>query len=313
MGREMEDGEGKKGGAIVLTPARMRRMPLPDLDPSGDKDSRGRVLVAGGSAENPGGILLAAEAALRAGAGKLQVATVESVAAALGAAIPEARVFGLAASGGDGVSPKAAARIAECAERVDALLLGPGLIDEEAAGRLAASVLKRVRDIAVVLDAGALAALREDRGALAHLGGRAVLTPHGGEMAQLLEMEREEVEADPEAAARRAAEAFGAVVALKGADTVIVAPDGAVYRYERGGPGLGTSGSGDVLAGIATGLLARGADPATAAAWAVHLHGEAGNALAKRHGPVGFLARELPGEIPAIMRRLSPAPPRSTS
>jgi NAD(P)H-hydrate repair Nnr-like enzyme with NAD(P)H-hydrate dehydratase domain len=81
------------------------------------------------------------------------------------------------------------------------------------------------------------------------------------------------------------------VVALKGAETVIAAPDGAAFRYTRGGAGLGTSGSGDVLGGIVAGLLARGADPLRAAAWGVFLHGEAGNALALRHGAVGLLAR----------------------
>jgi NAD(P)H-hydrate repair Nnr-like enzyme with NAD(P)H-hydrate dehydratase domain len=116
------------------------------------------------------------------------------------------------------------------------------------------------------------------------------------------------VEADPVAAARRAAEAFGATVALKGAQTVIAAPDGSVLRYTRGGVGLGTSGSGDVLAGIVVGLLARGADPLRAAAWGVFLHGEAGNALARRHGAVGFLARELAAEVPRILHRTSSAP-----
>ncbi|HEV3052727.1 MAG TPA: NAD(P)H-hydrate dehydratase, partial [Longimicrobium sp.] len=253
-------------------------------------------------------LLLAAEAALRAGAGKLQLAAADSIAAAVGIAVPEARVFAFRASGSEGLDPGAAKGIAEQADRVGALLIGPGLLDEDAAGRLAGGVLKRIEKPAVVLDAGGLAALRRDPRALAHLDGCAVLTPHAGEMAQLLEMERDAVEADPVAAARRAAEAFGATVALKGAQTVIAAPDGSVLRYTRGGVGLGTSGSGDVLAGIVVGLLARGADPLRAAAWGVFLHGEAGNALARRHGAVGFLARELAAEVPRILHRTSSAP-----
>jgi ADP-dependent NAD(P)H-hydrate dehydratase len=288
-----------------LTPAQLRRLPLPALSDSDDKEARGRVLLVGGCTENPGGLLLAAEAAMRAGAGKLQLATADSVAAAVAIAVPEARVFGFAAAASEGIDPGAAKKLAERANRVDALLIGPGLVDEDAAGRLAEGVLKRIEKPAVVLDAGGLAALRRDRRALAHLEGRAVLTPHAGEMAQLLEMARDEVEADPEAAARRAAEAFGAVVALKGSSTIIVAPDGRAHRYTRGGVGLGTSGSGDVLAGIVVGLLARGADPLRAAAWGVFLHGEAGNALARRHGAVGFLAREIPAEVPRILHRAS--------
>jgi ADP-dependent NAD(P)H-hydrate dehydratase len=287
----------------ALTPARIRGLSLPALDDSADKEARGRVLLVGGCAENPGGLLLAATAALRVGAGKLQLATADSVALAVAVAMPEARVFSVAAGGTEGIHPRAAKRIAELGDAVNALLIGPGLVDEDAAARLTRGVLKRVRQPAVVLDAGGLAALRAAPRALAHLEGRAVLTPHAGEMAQLLGMERDQVEADPDAAARRAATTFGATVALKGSETVIAAPDGAAFRYTRGGAGLGTSGSGDVLAGIVAGLLARGADPLRAAAWGVFLHGEAGNALALRHGAVGLLAREIAAEVPRILHR----------
>jgi ADP-dependent NAD(P)H-hydrate dehydratase len=293
----------------ALTPARLRELALPSLDESADKDARGRVLIVGGSTENPGGLLLAAEAAMRAGAGKLQLATADSVAPAVAIAVPEARVFGFRDAAAEGVHPKAAGDVGERADRVDALLVGPGLVDEDAAARLTRGVLKRITKPAVVLDAGGLAALRDDPRALAHLEGRAVLTPHAGEMAQLLGMERDEIEADPRAAARRAAETFGAVVALKGPETILVAPDGRILRYSGGGVGLATSGSGDVLGGIVVGLLARGADPLHAAAWGVYLHGEAGNALARRYGSVGFLARELPAEVPRILHRVSSASP----
>lgn len=283
----------------------LRRMPLPSLDDDADKDARGRVLIIGGTLENPGGLLLAAQAAMRAGAGKLQLATADAIAPAVGIAVPEARVFGVPSRAPDALQAGAGKGLGEKADRVDALLIGPGLIDEDAAGRLARGVLRRIEKPAVVLDAGGLAALREDPRALARLDGRAVLTPHAGEMAQLLGMERDAVEADPRAAARRAVDAFGVVVALKGAETIIAAPDGSMFRYAGGGVGLATSGSGDVLGGIVAGLLARGADPLCAAAWGVFLHGEAGNALARRYGAVGFLARELPGEVPAILHRVS--------
>jgi ADP-dependent NAD(P)H-hydrate dehydratase len=94
------------------------------------------------------------------------------------------------------------------------------------------------------------------------------------------------------------------VVALKGATTHIADPDGALYRYNKGNVGLAASGSGDTLAGAIAGLAARGASPAQAAAWGVYLHGEAGNRLAQRISPIGFLARELPHELPAIIRGL---------
>jgi NAD(P)H-hydrate repair Nnr-like enzyme with NAD(P)H-hydrate dehydratase domain len=128
-----------------------------------------------------------------------------------------------------------------------------------------------------------------------------VILPHAGEMAGLLGWTREQVEADPEASARRAAETLGVVGVIKGPCSYVVAPDGRCFRFEGGGVGLATSGSGDTLAGIVGGLCARGADPLTAALWGVYVHGEAGRALSDRVGRVGFLAREILDEIPAIV------------
>ena len=131
-----------------------------------------------------------------------------------------------------------------------------------------------------------------------------MLTPHAGEMAALLDVEKEAIENEPAEFARHAANRFGAVVVLKGAESWIATPEGATYRYAGGNVGLATSGSGDTLAGIVAGLAARGAPPLHAVVWAVYLHGSAGRALAKRVGPLGFLARELLAELPPLLRRL---------
>jgi len=120
-------------------------------------------------------------------------------------------------------------------------------------------------------------------------------------MATILGVERAEVEADPLAAGRRAAAAVQQVVIMKGACTQVISAEGEAWEYAGGGPGLATSGSGDVLAGILAGLLARGLPPSHAACWAVWLHGEAGVRLAQRIGPIGFLARELAAEVPGLM------------
>lgn len=288
----------------ALTARRLRQMPLPVPDADGDKEDRGRVLVVGGAREVPGALVLAGTAALRAGAGKLQLAAPAAIAVAVGVAVPEARVFALPESAGGGIDPAAADEVAGRAEDAEALLLGPGLMDPPAALALTAAVLARLRAPALVLDAGALPALGEDRDGLRRLGGRAVVTPHAGEMATLLGVGREEVDADPEGAARRAAVRLGAVVALKGPRTFVVSPGGDAFVYDRGRVGLATSGSGDSLAGIVAGLLARGADPLRAAAWAVYLHGEAGNVLTRRRGALGFLARDLLDEVPPLLERL---------
>jgi NAD(P)H-hydrate repair Nnr-like enzyme with NAD(P)H-hydrate dehydratase domain len=131
-----------------------------------------------------------------------------------------------------------------------------------------------------------------------------VLTPHAGEMAHLTGALKEDLQEAPQSCACRHAAAWHAVLALKGATTCVAAPDGRCWTHRSQAPGLGTSGSGDVLAGLIAGLAARGCPPEQAAVWGVALHARAGAALAARQGTLGFLARELPAEVPALMDRL---------
>jgi ADP-dependent NAD(P)H-hydrate dehydratase len=293
--------------AIGVTRALLRRIPLPQPTPESDKDARGRVLVVGGSALTPGAILLAGVASLRAGAGKLQLATVRSAAAALGVAVPESLVVALAETRGGEISGDAGGRtLAQRAPDADALLIGPGMSSDRAAHALLRLVAPRVRDDAIlVLDAAAILAANRAIGVLRRLNGRAVLTPHAGEMASLLGIEKDVVEDDPATVARDAAARFGVVVALKGPESWIAEPDGTLYHYAGGSVGLATSGSGDTLAGIVAGLAARGASAVHAAVWGAYLHGAAGQVLARRLGPIGYLARELLDEVPVLMHRLS--------
>jgi ADP-dependent NAD(P)H-hydrate dehydratase len=276
----------------------LRAHPMPQPG-DGGKSDRGAVLIVGGGLDLVGALLLAGVAALRAGAGKLQLAAAAEAAVPLVIAAPEARVIPMPApvESGAELPPE----LAERARRCDALLVGPGTVDDGA--RLAARLLDMPGQQPIVLDAGALQAL--DMGAPRAPGHPLVLTPHAGEMARLLDRDISTVEDDAPGAAVQAARAFDAVVAFKGASTVLASPDGACLRYAGGGPGLGTSGSGDVLAGLTAGLLARGAAPLTAAAWAVYLHGEAGVRLASRIGPLGFLAREVADEVPGLMAALT--------
>jgi len=289
----------------AITRALLRRMPLPPLHGDDDKESRGRVLVVGGSALVPGALLLAGVAALRAGAGKLQLATVRSAATALAIAVPEALVVPLMQSRtGEIAGSRAAAALRKYAGDTDALLLGPGMGAGPAAGALLVALLRFIGDDTIlVLDGAGAIALGDHPGVLASRDGRAVLTPHAGEMASLLGIDKRDVESEPAATARLAAGRFAAVVALKGPKSWIAHPDGTLLSYDGGSVGLGTSGSGDTLAGIVAGLAARGADPLTAAAWAVWAHGTAGRNLARRMATVGFLARELLAEVPALVGR----------
>jgi NAD(P)H-hydrate repair Nnr-like enzyme with NAD(P)H-hydrate dehydratase domain len=130
-----------------------------------------------------------------------------------------------------------------------------------------------------------------------------VLLPHAGELAGLLDVDKDEVEREPLGCGFRAAKLYRALVLVKGVTSHVVTPDDRAWTYDGGAPGLGVSGSGDVLAGIVAGLLARGAEPLSALLWAVWLHGEAGAALAKTIGPIGFLAREIADEVPDLLGR----------
>ena len=283
----------------------LRRNPLPQPDDDGDKESRGRALVIGGSMEVPGAALLAGTAALRAGAGKLQVATCRSIAPHLGLALPEALVVGLPETPAGGIDPACAEALATRAGRCNAVLVGPGMMNEPAAATLVQELLAHAEGPAFVVDAGALSGLRDRPDAIRRHAGRLVLTPHAGEMATYLGVTREAVAADPVGAARTAASAAQCVVAMKGACTTIVSPQGEAWVSGRGNVGLATSGSGDTLAGIITGLLARGVSPILATIWGVFLHAEAGNRLARSRGMLGFLARELLDQVPAIMAEMA--------
>ncbi len=286
----------------ALTGATLRRWPLPQPGPDTDKESRGHVLVVAGSREIPGAALLAAESALRAGAGKLTIAAPESVAPGLALAVPEARVMALAETPAGGILTRGVQLLAHLAPRIDALVVGPGMMDETRSCRFVQSLLPHFAHAAVVLDAAAMGVVRAGH---PPFGSPVLMTPHAGEMAHLLGISKEAVTADPLAAARQAASRWNAVVALKGAVTHLVEPDGTAWRYRSDTPGLATSGSGDTLAGIICGIAARGLPLAHAAAWGIVLHSRAGTALAEGSGPMGYLAREIPARIPALAHALS--------
>ena len=268
-----------QGGTV--TAAALREWPLPQ--PDGAKDSRGRVLVVGGSASTPGAAMLAGLAVLRVGAGVLGLAVDEPVAPAVAAALPEASVTTLADLG-------------PALDGCRAVLVGPGFDNPDPARAALEQVLAGVSDEALlVIDAFALGVLADVDGA-GSLTGRAVLTPNRSEAARLLDTDR--LDDDAGAVAAAIADRFQAVVTFQ---SDVAAPDGRRWTVPSGHPGLGTSGSGDVLAGAVAGLLARGADREQAACWATYLHATAGDRLAARIGRLGFLARELTAELPLVL------------
>jgi hydroxyethylthiazole kinase-like uncharacterized protein yjeF len=276
---------------------------LPQPDAEGDKEERGRVLVIAGSREMPGALILAANAALNAGAGKLMVATAASVARLVATALPEARVIELTETEAGGIDRSAVERVRERLQRVDAVLIGPGMQDEPAVCGFCAELLGHLSTSLLVLDAAAMGVAGQAPG-IGKFSSPTILTPHAGELAHLTGGNKQDICAQPTQAVTNAARRWNAVVALKGATTFIAAPDGSLWRHRGGNVGLAISGSGDVLAGVIVGLASRGASAEQAAIWGVALHARAGERLAERSGPLGYLARDLSAEVPALMASL---------
>ena len=274
--------------------------PLPPVI-DGGKESKGRILVIAGSPQVPGAALLAATAAMRAGAGKLKIATVESAAMPIGIAMPEAMVVGLPEAADGSFAADCVDRIGELADEVDAIVAGPGVKPSGVCNRIAKILLQS--KAAIALDVAFLETLEPLHEAEPERASAPVLLPNADELAALLDCDAGEIDQDPVGCGIRAAELYRSVVLVKGATSYVVTPTGECWTYDGGAPGLGVSGSGDVLAGIVGGLLARGAEPLSALLWAVWLHGEAGAKLAGSFGPIGFLAREIAGEIPALLPR----------
>jgi ADP-dependent NAD(P)H-hydrate dehydratase len=299
-------GRRKSADPKPLDRKLLRSWPLPELPPNSDKEARGTVLVVGGSCDVPGAVLLAGIAALRAGAGRLQIGVARSVAVAVGVACPEARVIALPQTRRGELGRAASSSLNADLQRCQALVIGPGMRQEAAVAPLLRLALAHPEGPTVVLDAAALRVLKRPSERLALE--RVIATPHAGEMAELWECTRDQVEANPLELAREAAQALGLTLVLKGTRTVIATAAGVTFVSTNGNPGLGTSGSGDILAGLIAGLAARGASSVQAAAWAVYLHGAAGDHLARHQGPLGYLARELSAEVPRLLARLGRVP-----
>lgn len=296
----------------------LRAWPLPMPSPDGDKEERGRALIIGGSREVPGAVLLSANAALHAGTGKVTLAVGRSIAAQLALAVPEARVIALPETEAGCIAPDSAHLLESVVSRADAILIGPGMQDEQLACAFTHDLLAMGSDARFILDASAMGLCAVPDPAheaekmreaplhcfLQRYDAQVLLTPHAGEMAHLTGLDKGEVAAAPGAIALEAARRWHATVALKGGSTFIAAPDGNLWLHEGGNVGLAVSGSGDTLAGIIVGLAARGASLEQACIWGVALHARAGEYLAERSGPLGYLIRDLSATVPRLMHQL---------
>lgn len=273
---------------------------IPPRARDSQKGSFGAVLVVAGSACYRGAASLAVEGALRTGAGIVTLASVEPVLAAVSARLPECCICPCLAGAEGGISPRSLPNITR--QKATTLLLGPGLGYTAQSTARAAETRELVEKLlpgfggSAVLDADGLnaaAQLLPYFGTVPHPTGELILTPHPGEMSRLTGLSMAEINEDRVEIALQYAKAWNAVVALKGAGTVVAAPDGRCCVNTTGNPGLSRGGSGDALAGMTAALLACGLPAYEAAACAVYLHGAAADRAAALRGEYGMLPQDL--------------------
>lgn len=277
---------------------------LPARPTGAHKGVLGRVLVVAGSRGMTGAACLAGEGALRAGAGLVTVAVPETLHNVMEVKLTEAMTTPLPDTGNGTLSRDAGQSILSLLEKADVLALGPGLSTDDQVVDLVRELLPALK-VPCVLDADALNALAGATEVLKKVRIPVVITPHPGEMARLLGTTASEVQERRLAAAGGAADAWQVTVLLKGARTVVAAPDGTVYINPTGNPGMASGGSGDVLTGTVAALLAQGLEPARAAAAGAYLHGLAGDLAAGEKGQRGLVAGDILDTLPKAGRMLA--------
>jgi NAD(P)H-hydrate epimerase len=293
------------GAPLPVTAGLIRpeaQVPLVARHAGSTKFSSGSVLVVGGSTGLTGAVCLTCEGAMRAGAGWVRAAVPASLNPVFEVKLTEVMSLPLPDSDGT-LEPRAAEDVLEAVERADAVALGPGLGRTDGALALAVDLIERIeRPLLVDADAlNALAAAGLERAAAR--SAPTVLTPHAGELGRLLDVPSSEIAAHRLASAREAAERSGAVVVLKGDDTLVVQPGGAPAGISRGGAGaLATAGTGDVLSGVLAAFLARGLDVFQAACAAVETHQEAGRVAGRLLGADSVMAGDVITALPRALQ-----------
>lgn len=273
----------------------------PAREADSHKGDSGRVFIVAGSPGLTGAAAMCCEAALRAGAGLVTLGAPSSLNPILAAKLTEAMTLPLPETEGHAHCPESLPLILERLESAGAAAIGPGFGRDPRSGELVREVLRQ-SPTPLLVDADGLTLVSPaDENTFSK---RCVITPHPGEMARLLGTTVKAVQSNRVGTAREAAQRFGCVVVLKGAGTVIAAPDGRVGINSSGGPALATGGTGDVLTGVTAAALARGLEPWEAAAAAVFLHGLAGEVAGERFGAPGALAGDVIGALPEALRRL---------
>ncbi len=276
---------------------------LPPRKVESHKGDYGHLLVVAGSKGKPGAARMVAEGAFRAGVGLVTVATPESVQSILAPQVMEMMTEALPETREGTVSGRATARVLKLLEGKRALTVGPGL-------SIAAETQSFVRELVaetrvpLVLDADGLNAYASDPAALSGRDRPLVLTPHPGEMGRLLGITADDVQKDRIAVCRDFSTAHSCFVVLKGYRTLISDPEGSIWVNPTGNPGMATAGSGDILTGILSGLVAQGIPILHAILLGVYLHGLAADLCASERGELSLMARDIVAYLPRAMAHL---------
>lgn len=274
---------------------------IPQRPADSHKGMFGHVAVLAGSTGMVGAACMTARAALRAGAGLVTLGAPAALFPLPGAAGPEVMTAPLPDAGQGGLGRQSLEAARALIRRASVVALGPGLSVSEETARFVTEILSAAT-VPVVVDADALTVLARDMSVLGRVQCPVVLTPHPGEMARLAGSDTPAVQADRLGCARALAGTHGVFVVLKGARTVIAAPDGRAWINPTGNPVLACGGMGDVLTGMIAGLSAQGLEPLQAVQCAVYTHGRIGGALARQRAPLGVLAGDVIECIPQGLR-----------
>lgn len=288
--------------AFLLTPEVLTNW-LPHRAPDAFKNRVGQILVIAGSRGFGGAARMTAISALRAGAGLVVLAAPETLLPPFEASTAEVIKLPLPEEDG-AISAAALAPLQERLHWAEVVAIGPGLGVSDGAQRVVKHVLAEFSG-AVVCDADALNNLAGQEEIIRRAAGKIILTPHPGELARLTGANKMAIAANPVAVARQTAEAWGQVLVLKGAPTVVASPTGEVFINSTGNAGMATGGSGDVLTGIIAGLAGQHLDPLRAALLGVFLHGLAGDAARDHLGEWSMLAGDIVEHLPQAMQQLA--------
>lgn len=267
------------------------------------KGSRGHLLILAGSTGKSGAATLAAMGALRSGAGLVTVGVPESLNPILECKLTEAMTAPLPETDDGSLSLNAVNDIDELLSGKTTVAIGPGLSTNPETVELVCAIIKKC-DLPMVIDADALNALSMSPGSLEFMDEKKILTPHPGEMGRLADLENREVQADRLKISRDFVKKWKCNLVLKGAKTIVADPKGVLHINPTGNPSLATGGTGDVLTGIISGLLARGVSETRAATAGVYIHGLAADYFAEQNGESGLIAADLPDIIPFLMNSI---------